>query len=156
MQPASVSTVLRADHTIWCVVNAVNVLQAIGFLSRIPDRNTTVNHVIGYFIIALAVPAAWALAVFVRSAPGLLQCAGPTVFLVFVTLMAIVDYLYPIEFRSPPQPAILAPYLITFFGAIVLMGLPIFRQNRRLWLVTVATSVFLLAAMVAAMRKGVG
>jgi hypothetical protein len=31
-----------------------------------------------------------------------------------------------------------------------------FRLNRQLWLVTVFTTLFLLGAMVAAMRKGVG
>jgi hypothetical protein len=36
------------------------------------------------------------------------------------------------------------------------MGLPMFRINRRLWIVTVATSAALIAAMIAAMRAGVG
>jgi hypothetical protein len=35
------------------------------------------------------------------------------------------------------------------------MGLPMFRLNRGLWLVTVATSVLLLVSMGVAMRKGV-
>jgi hypothetical protein len=50
---------------------------------------------------------------------------------------------------------ILAPFLLLFFGAILLMGLPMFRLNRRFWLVTVATAAALLTAMAAAMRKGV-
>jgi hypothetical protein len=48
------------------------------------------------------------------------------------------------------------PYLVLFFGAILLMGLPMFRMNRRFWLVTVATAVLLLGSMGIAMRKGVG
>jgi hypothetical protein len=36
------------------------------------------------------------------------------------------------------------------------MGLPMFRLDRRLWLVTVATTVLLLGSMDAAMRKGIG
>jgi len=36
------------------------------------------------------------------------------------------------------------------------MGLPMFRLNRSLWLVTVATTTFLLVSMVLAIRKGVG
>jgi hypothetical protein len=36
------------------------------------------------------------------------------------------------------------------------MGIPMFRLNRGLWLVNVATSVLLIGSMVAAMRKGVG
>jgi hypothetical protein len=51
---------------------------------------------------------------------------------------------------------ILVPYLLLFFGSILLMGLPMFRLDRRLWLVTVATTVLLLGSMVIAMRKGVG
>ncbi len=48
------------------------------------------------------------------------------------------------------------PYLGLFFGAILLMGMPMFRVNRPLWLATVATTALLLGSMVAAMRKGVG
>jgi hypothetical protein len=47
------------------------------------------------------------------------------------------------------------PFLLLFFGAILLMGLPMFRLNRHLWFVTVATTAALLTAMAAAMRKGV-
>ncbi len=36
------------------------------------------------------------------------------------------------------------------------MGLPMFRIDRRLWLVTVATTAFLLGSMIVAMREGVG
>ncbi|MFZ5917145.1 MAG: hypothetical protein ACOYZ7_09445 [Chloroflexota bacterium] len=67
----------------------------------------TLNHRLGYGMIALAVPAVLALVALGRA-------------------------------------GILAPYLVLFFGAILLM-----------WLVTVATTVFLLASMGAAMRKGV-
>jgi hypothetical protein len=52
--------------------------------------------------------------------------------------------------------SILVPYLLLFFGAILLMGLPMFRMDRRLWLVTVATTILLLGAMGAAMYVGVG
>jgi hypothetical protein len=141
---------------VWGVVNAVNVLQGFGFLSRISSGSQATNHVLGYIILALGVPAAAALIGFLRAgaAPG--QWIGTIVFLAFLVLMLIVDYLWPVEFRSPPRTAILAPYLVLFFGAILLMGLPMYRLNRPLWLVTVATTIFLVIAMLAAMRKGVG
>ena len=78
------------------------------------------------------------------------------VFLAFVALMVVVDYVWPVEFRSPMRYDILVPYLLFFFGAILLMGLPMFRMDRRLWLVTVATTVLLLGAMGVAMYAGVG
>ena len=59
------------------------------------------------------------------------------------------------EFRSPMRYSILVPYLVLFFGAILLMGLPMFRLDRRLWLVTVATTVLLLGLMGVAMRKSI-
>jgi hypothetical protein len=61
-----------------------------------------------------------------------------------------------VEFRSPVRAGILVPYLVLFFGAILLMGLPMFRLDRRLWLVTVVNTVLLLASMGVAMRRGVG
>jgi len=70
--------------------------------------------------------------------------------------MVIVEYVWRVEFRSPMRYDVLVPYLVLFFGAILLMGLPMFRMNRPLWLVTVATTVLLLSSMGFAMSKGVG
>ena len=141
---------------VWAVVNAVNVLQAVGFLSRVRTGSMAGNHALGYAIIGLAIPAALALAAFIRARAGWLHAAGPAVFLVFVLLMVVVDYAVPVEFRSPARVGILLPYLLLFFGSIVLMGLPMFSVDRRLWFVTVATSAALIGAMIAAMRSGVG
>ena len=145
-----------AALTVWAVVNAVNLLQAAGFLSRLPNGSMAINHILGYVMIALAVPAALALAAFVRAGAGWLHGAGPAVYLAFIALMVVVDYAWPIEFRSPQRPSILVPYLVLFFGVILLMGLPMYRLDRQLWLVAVATTVLLLASMSVAMRKGVG
>jgi len=144
-----------AALTIWGVVNAVNVLQAVGFLSRVSTGSMVVNHLLGHVVIVLAVPSAVALIAFVRTDAGWRHWIGPAVFLAFIALMIVVDYAWPVEFRSPMRYEILVPYLVLFFGSILLMGLPMFRMNRQLWLVTVATTVLLLSAMGIAMRKGV-
>jgi hypothetical protein len=145
-----------AAVTVWGVVNALNLLQAVGFLSRIPTDSRAVNHRIGYVIMALAAPSACALIAFVRARAGWLQWGGPAVFLAFTALMVTADYVSPVEFRSPPRYGILVPYLVLFFGAILLMGLPMFRLSRGLWAVTVATAALLLGSMVVAIRAGVG
>jgi hypothetical protein len=145
-----------AALTVWGVVNAVNVLQAAGFLSRVRTGSRAINHLLGYVIVALALPAALALVAFVRAGAGWRQWVGPAVYLAFVVFMVAVEYVWPVEFRSPVHYGILLPYLLLFFGAILLMGLPMFRMDRKLWLVTVATTVLLLGSMGLAMRKGVG
>lgn len=144
-----------AALTVWGVVNAVNALQAAGFLSRVRTGSMVVNHVLGYLIIFLAIPSILALIAFLRGGADLLHWVGPVVFLAFIALMVVVDYVRPVEFRHPMRHDILVPYLALFFGAILLMGLPMFRMNRQLWLVTVATTVMLLGSMGVAMRKGV-
>ncbi len=145
-----------AALTVWGVVNAVNVLQAVGFLSRVRTGSMAINHLLGYVIVLLAIPAAVALVVFLRARAGWLFWAGPALYLVFVGFMIVVEYVWPVEFRNPMRPDILVPYLVLFFGSILLMGLPMFRLDRRLWLVTVATTILLLGSMVFAMRQGVG
>lgn len=145
-----------AALTVWGVVNAVNVLQAAGFLSRVSSGSMAVNHLLGYVMIVLAVPSALALVAFVRAGAGRLHWVGPVVFLTFIVLMIVVDYAWPVEFRSPMRSGILVPYLVLFFGAIVTMGFPMFRLHRRLWLITVATTILLLGSMGIAMREGVG
>lgn len=145
-----------AALTVWAVVNAVNVLQAAGFASRVVTGSRALNHLFGYAIVALAVPAATALAGFVRAGAGPRHWLGPAAFLVFIVFMVLVEYVWAVEFRSPVRADILAPYLALFFGSILLMGLPMFRLQRRLWAVTAATTVLLLAAMGAALAAGVG
>ncbi len=142
--------------TVWVVVNAVNALQALGFLSRVRTHSQTINHRLGYGMMALAVPAGLAMISFLRAGAGGLYWLGPAIYVTFVILMIGVDYVWPVEFRSPRRLEILAPYLALFFGSILLMGLPMFQIDRRLWLVTVTTSLFLLVSMGIAMRKGVG
>jgi len=140
-----------ATVTVWLVVNSVNVLQSMGFALR-PSRGMGPNRRIGLVIAALAVPASAALVDFVRQ--GSAQWMGPAIFVTFVILMLVVDYWRPIEFRSPPRPSMLVPYLVLFFGGIVAMGAPMFWLDRGLWAVTVATSVLLMASMVFAQRQG--
>jgi hypothetical protein len=145
---------LRAAVTVWLVVNAVNLCQSAGFATRpvVPD----VNPLLGLVIAALAIPATWALLVFRRHRAGWLFLVGPLVFDAFVVLMLAVDYVANVEWRDPVAPAIQVPYVLLFFGSIVLMGLPMYRLDRRRWLVTVVTSVILLGSMAYAMSAGVG
>jgi phosphatidylserine synthase len=145
-----------AALVVWGVVNAVNVLQAVGFLSRVPTGSLAVNHLLGRVMIGLAIPATVALVAFARAGAGVRHWIGPGVYLAFVALMIAVEYVWPVEFRSPMRYDILVPYLVLFFGSILLMGLPMFRMNRPLWLVTVGTTILLLGSMGFAMSKGVG
>ena len=145
-----------AAITAWVVVNAVNLLQGAGFISRVITGSLRINRLLGLVIIALAVPAAVALVVFLHAGSGWLYWLGPAVYIVFVALEILVDYAAPVEFRSPRRAEILVPYLLLFFGAILLMGLQTFNLNRALWLVTVVTTILLLSSMGVAMRKGVG
>jgi len=145
-----------AALTVWGVVNAVNVLQSAGFLSRVVTGNREINHLLGFGIVALAVPAVIAIIAFIYASSGWRQWIGPVVFLAFIVLMVAVEYICQVEFRSPMRYDILVPYLVLFFGSILLMGLPMFRMNRKLWLVTVITTVLLLGSMGFAIYTGVG
>ena len=145
-----------AALAVWSTVNAVNILQTVGFLSRLRSGSLEVNHLIGYGIILLAVPVLVSLVAFVRSGAGWVHWAGPAAYLAFVSLLIAVEYVRRIEFRSPVRYGILVPYLVLFFGAIFLLGVPMFRLSRPLWLVTVATTACLLASMSVALRAGVG
>jgi hypothetical protein len=70
--------------------------------------------------------------------------------------MLVVEDWLAIEFRDPRRPEILIPYLVLFFGSIVLMGAPMLRIDKRLWAVTAATSALLLGSMFWALSRGVG
>lgn len=142
----------RVDVTVWAVVNAVCLLQTAGFATRPFDPQ--VNHVLGAVIALLAVPSTWALVVFVRNRAGWLALAGPLVFDLFVILMFAVDYVTSFEWRDPLVPAIAVPYLTLFFGGIVLMGLPMFRVDRRMWRLTAISAALLVAAMLYAASRG--
>jgi hypothetical protein len=144
----------RAATVVWLVVNAVNLLQALGFATR--PFAPWANPALGVVIALLAVPATYALFVFVRSGSGRLALAGPLMFDVFVVFMLGVDYVARLEWRDPVVAVVEIPYLALFFGSILLMGLPMYRRDRGLWRVTAATTALLLVAMLFAMWRGVG
>ena len=145
-----------AALTVWAIVNAACLLQAVGFLSRIATGTRDINHILGIAILALALPAAAALVAFVRSSAGWVHMAGPASFMAFCLFGLAVEYVWPVEFRDPMQPAVLVPYLVLFFGSIVLMGAPMYRMDRRLWLLTAVSATILIVSMLAAMLAGVG
>jgi hypothetical protein len=116
----------------------------------------TVNYYIGIVIMFLAVPAAIALIAFFLEKASWIHWIGPAIFLAFIVLLLVVDYIRPMEFRSPTRPEILVPFLVLFFGGILMMGLPMFRIKRPLWFVTAATTCFHLTAMSIALRRGMG
>lgn len=149
------SSVSWASFTVWLVVNAVNALQSAGFVSRVRTGSLAVNRTLGIAILVLAAPAAAALGGFLRAKADWRSWSGPAVFLGFCVLSAFVDYISPVSFRAPARPAILVPYLVLFFGAIALMGAPMFSIDRRLWVVTLVSSMGLVASMGLAMRAGV-
>ncbi|MCK5247618.1 hypothetical protein KAR02_11990, partial [Candidatus Bipolaricaulota bacterium] len=64
---------LWATLTVWGVVNAVNLLQAAGFFSRVVTRSMDINHLLGRIIMLLAIPAMAALFAFVRAGTGWLH-----------------------------------------------------------------------------------
>lgn len=105
-------------------------------------------------IAVLAVPATVALVVHVRA--GSRWWVGPALSDLFIVFILAVDYAWPVELRYPTKPAILVPYLLLFFGTILVMGLSMYELNRGLWLITVGTSATLLASMAVAMRRGTG
>ena len=142
--------------TLWSIVNLVNLLQSVGFLSRVVTGNRSINHILGYGIVALALPATIVIVAFIKEKSGWRHWIGPAIFIVFVVLQIFVEYVWKVEFRSPIRYDVLVPYLVLFFGSIFFMGISMFRINRRLWLVTVVTTVFLLGSMLYAMYKGVG
>ena len=136
-----------AALTTWCIVNLVNLLQSAGFLSRVITKSMAINHWLGYVIIALAVPAGVAIVAFTRARADWRQWIGLAVFLAFVLLSVAVEDIWQIEFRDPKRYEILVPYLVLFFGSILLMGLPMFRIDLKRWLFTVVTTILLLSSM---------
>jgi hypothetical protein len=134
----------------WVVVNVVNLAQTVGFASR-SRHGMDVNHVLGLAIAALTLPATIALVGFARA--GSPSWIGPAVFDAFVVLMLCVDYIWRVEWRRPARPFILIPYVVLFFGSILLMGIPMYWLNRGLWSVTVTTTVALLISMTWAIRR---
>jgi hypothetical protein len=142
--------------TVWGIVNMVNLLQSAGFLSRVVTGNRSINHLLGYGIVALAFPATIVIGALIKEKSGLRHWIGLIAFIIFVAIHVFVEYTWKVEFRSPVRYDILIPYLVFFFGSIFFMGISMFRVNQRLWLVTVVTTILLLGSMIFAMYKGVG
>lgn len=65
MQDKYAAVSMWAVMTVWLVVNAVNALQGIGFLSRVLTGAMVINYYLGFVIMLLAIPAMIALIAFI-------------------------------------------------------------------------------------------
>jgi hypothetical protein len=139
---------------VFAVVNVTTTAQTAGFLSR--PTGPRLQRLAGIVIIVMAAPAAAALALDLGAGREAWRWAGLVLFVLFACMSLRVDYMRPVEFRRPPRARILAPYLLLFFGSIVLMGLSLYPVSRPLWAITGVTTAALLAAMVRAQLKGLG
>lgn len=142
------------DWLVWCTVNVVCVAQTIGFFSR--TSGPKVQFAMGIVIMAMAVPACIALVRDLDAGRPLWQWIGPAVFIVFAVMELLVDHVTRIEFRNPPRATILVPYLILFFGGILLMGIRMYPVSKPLWGVTAVSATLLIWSMIWAHGKGVG
>ncbi len=142
-----------ADVLVFTVVNVVCVAQSIGFFSR--PHNPEWNRGLGVLILCMAVPAAVAAVLNVGNGRGW-WWAAPASFVAFAALELVVDYVAGVQFRQPPRPAVLVPYLALFYGSILAMGLYLLPVSRTLWAITGGTVALLLAATVFAQVRGVG
>ncbi len=88
----------------WAVVNAVCLLQAAGFLSRVRTGNRAVNHVLACAIVALALPASVAVVALVlpySPLAGLLGFAAlPPVYLLAIAAI-VAAYVVSAELVKP-------------------------------------------------------
>ncbi len=110
----------------------------------------------GWVVAVLAIPATAALVGFVRAGSGWRLIVGPAVYACSSDSCWSSRTGWRSSSATPRRPETLIPYLILFFGSIVLMGAPMLRIDKRLWAVTAATSVLLLGSMVWALSIGVG
>ncbi len=147
-------SVRTALVVVWVVVNLVNLLQTVGFVTRVSTWE--IQRIVGTVIAGLAVPASLALLSLIRSRAGWRLYLGPLLFDAFVVLLVVVEYALAIEWRTSERLGLLVPMLGLFFGSIFFMGAPMFRIDRRLWAVTATTTSLLLISMTYAIVQGVG
>lgn len=144
--------VTLADVLVFLVVTVVCIAQSIGFFSR--PHNPDWNRGLGVLILCMAVPAV-AAAVLTARGRGWWWVA-PASFAVFAVFALIVDYVVGVQFRQPPQPVVLVPYLTLFYGSILAMGLYLLPVSRTLWAITGSAAALLIAATIFAQVRGVG
>jgi hypothetical protein len=143
-----------SDLLVFTVVNVTNVAQTIAFLLR--HANPGVQWAMGLLMIVMAIPAGVAVVLDSGLALPAWQRTGPLVFIAFAAFSLVVNHLLDIEFRQPRNAAVLVPFLVLFFGSILLMGLRLFPVSKPLWGVTAFTSAALVGSMIWAELEGSG
>ena len=88
-----------AVMTVWGVVNAVNLLQSVGFATR--PVAPEVNEIAGLVMAVLAIPATAALVGFVRAGSGWRLIAGPAGYDLFIGFMLVIEDWLAIESATP-------------------------------------------------------
>ncbi len=103
------------DWLILVVAITSNVLTILVFASR--PRHPARAKAFGLGFIALAVPAAVIIVTFVEEGRPWGYFIPPALFITFVILVLLLDYILRIEFRSPPRYNIMGPFLLLYYIA---------------------------------------
>ena len=103
------------DWLILIVAITSNVLTILVFASR--PRHPTLAKAFGLGFIAIAVPAAAIIAIYVGEGRPWGYCVPPVLFICFAILVLLLDHILHIEFRSPPRYNILGPFLLLYYIA---------------------------------------
>jgi len=102
------------DLTLFVVANLVNILLVGVFLSR-PKGLKRVEHVLGIFLIVLAVPVVISVIVNIMGKREWWAIVLPSLLIVFLIVELILDYILKLDFR---HTSLLWPYLLLYYVSL--------------------------------------
>ncbi len=89
----------------------------------------------GWIIYALCIPAVVISIILMRGGKSWSFWLGGFLFLVYAIFGYWVDYVAQIQFRSPFQPSIAIPYVLSYLATVMFYWWPLGLLNRPLWFI---------------------
>ena len=87
-------------------------------------------------------------------AGGALYWIAPLIYAAFCLLDLLLDYVFHIEFRQPPRPVILAPFLLLFYLGLMMMWGMLWNLSLLPWIFAGLCYFAMVAASIYALRNG--
>ena len=110
------------------------IILIIHFAVRKPLMESYTNKY-GWIVYALCIPAAIISIILMRGGKNWTFWAAGFIFLVYAAYGFWIDYVAKIPFRNPLRMDVVIPYVILYLTTVMFYWWPIWRLDRKLWIV---------------------
>ena len=143
-----------SDFTLFIVINIVNILTFLLFVSRV--RWPKLTRKLAILTVLMGIPVGVIVFLNVTAGREWFYQVLPSIFVAWTVFALVTDIILKLEFRQPRNLKILIPFLLLFYIGLGGMGVLTWRIGFTFWTITAVNFALQFGGVAYAHRHGKG